>query len=114
MLTPGSSMKLLRARGRRAKVSNGSAAGKQRAAGDDALGVAQLHDKGLDAVLLAVDDELGKDGAVGRGRGRAADPPLGRVQVRGVDDELVALRVERRRRLDASDVGAMGELRRWW
>ncbi len=42
------------------------------------LWVAQGDDEGLGPVALAGDPQLGEHGAVGRGLGRAPDPPLGR------------------------------------
>lgn len=71
------------------------------------FGVPKLHDERLDAMFLAVDDQLGENSTV-RGRlSGASDPPLGGADVWGVNDKLVSRAIECRRRLQAGNVGAV-------
>jgi hypothetical protein len=80
-------------------------------AGDQpAVLVAEGHDKGMDAVFLVADDQLGEhrsDPAVARG---IADVLLVRPRRRGVDHELLRIGVIGRGRLKLPYVGAVRAL----
>jgi hypothetical protein len=95
----------------------------------DVLDISQLHDKRLDAVSLSLDDQLRENRTVSRGRSSTyrseicqhpaakqslrkvltSDPPLGRAQMRRMNNKLVRLLVECGGGLDTRDVGTVCE-----
>jgi hypothetical protein len=99
MLTPGNSLNVLRSIEDAIQSASSHLEDSDRY---DSLWVSKLDHKRLDAMLLAVDDELRKDGAVCSCRGCSSDPPLCRADVRGVDHKLVRLLLKRGRRLQSS------------
>ncbi|TKW50409.1 hypothetical protein CTA1_8296 [Colletotrichum tanaceti] len=71
--------------------------------------VADGHDEGVRADVLAVEDQLGHDDGVGGGPAQGTDPPLGGSQMRRVQDKRLVGGVPRGRGLQATDVGAVAE-----
>jgi hypothetical protein len=61
-------------------------------------------------VPLPLDYQLRKYRRVRSRTGRSANPPLGRSEVWGMDDELVSRLVERCGGFEAGDVGTMSQL----
>ena len=75
------------------------------------LEIADLHDKGVGPVRLALEDQLRHDDGVVCGAAEGANPPLGRCQMGRVDGKRLVVLVPRRRRLESSHVGPVAELR---
>jgi len=73
-------------------------------------GRAERHDEGVDAVVLAREDELGHDDAMGGGEAESAGPVFGAGKGGRVYNELVGLGVECRCGFEAADEGPVAEL----
>lgn len=73
-------------------------------------GRAKRHDEGVDAVVLARENEFGHDDAVGGGEAESAGPVFGAGEGGRVDNELVGFGVECRCGFEAADEGPVAEL----
>lgn len=73
-------------------------------------GRAERYDEGVDAVILAREDELGHDDAMSGGEAESAGPVFGAGEGGRVYNELVGLGVECRCSFEAADEGSVAEL----
>lgn len=71
---------------------------------------AELHDEGMDAVVLAREDEIGHYDAVGGGEAESARPVFGAGKGGRVNNELVGFGVECCHGFETADEGPVADL----